>query len=64
MDSIIYEFNKLLSGELKELKFSKGYREYEKYYELFKTDLEKENIERIEQDNVYTLVILRRYERD
>ena len=59
-EELIKEFNRLLSGELKALKFSKGYGEYEKMYELFKDDLEHLDIERIEiEKHGYTLVVLK-----
>lgn len=64
-EELIKQFNRLLSGELKELKFSKGYKEYEKMYELFKDDLEHLDIERYEiDDGGYTLVILKEKENE
>ena len=64
-EELIKLFNRLLSGELKQLMFSKGYGEYEKMYELFKDDLEHLDIKRYEVDDCgYTLVILKEKENE
>ena len=62
-EKIINEFNELASGwNRKEIKFSKGFKEYEDIYKEFKKyELFNDLIERIEiKQHGFTLVILRR----
>ena len=64
-EKVINEFNELASGwRRKEIKFSKGYKEYEDTYREFKKYEWFDNlIERTEtKQHGFTLVILRRKE--
>ena len=64
-EKVINEFNELATGlTRKEIKFAKGYKEYEDTYTAFKKyEWFKNLIERIEQkQHGFTLVILRRKE--
>ena len=58
-DRVIEIFNELLEGKRTELNYSKGYKVFEEIYELNKTDLEKLNFIRKEND---FLVIIRKNE--
>lgn len=51
-DKVIELYGKLLSGEYPRITYSKGYKEFEELYELYKDDLERE-----EQD---LLVVVRK----
>lgn len=54
-NNIIEMFNKLLSGERKEINFSKGYKDFEDIYNNFK----EYNLKRTEKDCVgYTIVTI------
>lgn len=64
-EKIINEFNELASGwNRKEIKFTKGYKEYEDTYNAFKKyEWFNKLIERIEtKKHGFTLVVLRRKE--
>lgn len=48
-----------------EVKFSKGYKEYEETYEFFKNILEQQGFERIEKDDGgYILVTIKKKEKE
>jgi hypothetical protein len=59
-DIVIQQFNDLVSGQRKEICFSKGYETYEEMYKLFKEDFD---IERKEKKEIgWTLVTLKKGE--
>ena len=65
-EKVINEFNELASGwRRKEIKFAKGYKEYEDTYNSFKKyDWFNELVEREEiKQHGFTLVILKRKEK-
>lgn len=64
-EKVINEFNELAAGfKRKEIKFAKGYKEYEDTYNAFKKyEWFNNSVERIEtKQHGFTLVILRRKE--
>ena len=61
LESAREQFDRLYSYGNHELKYSKGYKEYEYLYTLYKRDLEEMGYERVEEKELgYTLVIIRK----
>lgn len=61
LESAKEQFDRLYSYGNHELKYSKGYKEYEYLYTLYKRDLEEMGYERVEEKELgYTMVTIRK----